>query len=61
MALQFLHLKHYDVELALATMLYAVDQIIQLLLVIRKKRRVQGLLNTILMKQNQKNYANTMR
>jgi hypothetical protein len=51
-ALHFLQLKNYDVELALTTMLHCIDQLISLLLVLRRKRRTQGLLNTIIMKQN---------
>lgn len=50
-ALQFLHLKKYDIELALSTVLYDMDQLVQLLLVTRRKRRTQGMLTAILMKQ----------
>jgi hypothetical protein len=49
-ALQFLHLKSYDVELALTALTYSIDQLISLLLITRKKRRAQGLMHTILMK-----------
>ena len=51
-ALHYLHLKNYDVPLALMTASYNVDQLIQLLTVIRRKRRVQGLITNILMRQN---------
>lgn len=60
-ALHFLHLKNYDVPLALMTASYNVDQLIQLLLVIRRKRRVQGLVTNILMRQNQKTIASNLR
>lgn len=49
-ALHFLHLKNYDVPLALMTASYNVDQLIQLLSVIRRKRRAQGLVTNILMR-----------
>lgn len=60
-ALHFLHLKNYDVPLALMTASYNVDQLIQLLSVIRRKRRVQGLVTNILMRQNQKTIASNLR
>jgi hypothetical protein len=50
MALYFLHLKNYDVPLALFTACYNADQLIQLLMVLRRKKRVQGLVTNIIMK-----------
>ena len=60
-ALHFLHLKNYDVALALMTATYNVDQLIQLLAVIRRKRRVQGLTTNFIMRQNQKAMATNFR
>eukprot|EP00347_Sterkiella_histriomuscorum_P008607 403344447 len=57
-ALLYLQLKNYDVESALSSVLYNIDELVKLLLVIKKKRIQEGFFINVLKKQNNKNQVN---